>query len=436
MCYAIPGKVIDLDPKTATVDYFGEQRKAINELKDLKIGDFIYAQGGFVISRVSPAEAKQVLDMWREMFFALRKTDLRLSRLEFEDIGIDKKFSLILDKAAEGMPLKREELIRLLEAGNRRELNLLFKVANFLRQKHLKNACCVHGIVEFSNYCRNDCVYCGIRRSNTVLQRYRMTDDEILSAVREAVGKYGFKALVLQSGEDPEFSADRLSALIKEIRKRHAVLLFISVGEIGKEGLARLYQAGARGLLLRFETSNPKLYSELHNGDKLEDRLQEIRDAYELGYLILTGGLIGLPGQGTEDLLNDVLLTKELKAEMHTSGPVLPARNASHSEAGGPEGPKSELVLKVLAVSRIVDPKNAKIVVTTGFETLDPDARRLGLLAGANSMMLNVTPLKYRKLYNIYPDRAHAREEIETQIKEAIELLYSLGRAPTDLGIS
>ncbi|MFC1540765.1 radical SAM protein [Candidatus Margulisiibacteriota bacterium] len=424
MCYAIPGKVIELSGKSVTVDYFGETRKAINELADLSIGDFIYAQGGFVINKVSPEEAKEVLGIWREMFFELRKTDLRLSRLDLEDIEVEKQFSVILDKALERMPLKKADLLRLLQTRNRKELNLLFKVANFLREKYLKNACCVHGIIEFSNYCSNDCVYCGIRQSNSELKRYRMTEEEILAAVDEAVNQHGFKALVLQSGEDPHFTVDKLERLIKKIKERFAVLLFVSIGEIGREGLERLYKAGARGLLLRFETSDPELYSKLHCGDKLEDRLQDLKDAYELGYLILTGGLIGLPGQTEDDLLNDVLLAKQLHAEMYTFGPVLP------------DGPKSELVLKVLAIARLVDPENAKIVVTTGFETLDQDARRLGLLAGANSMMLNVTPMKYRQLYNIYPDRAHVEEKIEDQIKEAIELLYSLGRAPTDLGVS
>jgi len=422
MCYAIPGKVVEINGKVAIVDYFGEKRKAHNEMTNLKVGDFIYAQGGFVINIVPEAEAMQVLQDWKDVFFALQKTDLRLSRLDLDDIGVDKTYTAILDKAAEGKPLKREELLRLIKSNDPKELNMLFKVANFLRQKYLKNACCVHGIIEFSNYCQNDCVYCGIRKSAKI-ERYRMSDIEIIEAVEEAVNKYGFKALVLQSGEDPEFTTDRLAELIKQIKDRCAVLIFISVGEIGKQGLQELFDAGARGLLLRFETSNPKLYEKLHCGDKLEDRLQDIRDAYDIGYLVLTGGLIGLPGQTEEDLLNDILLTKELKAEMYSFGPVLP------------EGSKTELVLKVLAISRIVDPTNAKIVVTTGFETLDPQARELGLMAGANSMMLNLTPLKYRKLYNIYPDRAHVEETIPTQIDEAISLLQKLGRAPTDIGI-
>jgi biotin synthase len=423
MCYAIPGKVIEISGKTAIIDYFGERRKAINEFHTLKVGDYIYAQGGFVINVVPETEALQVLDDWRDIFFALQRTDIRLSRLELDGTGVEKSFIRILDKAAEAKPLTKEELLTLIKTKNKKEMNLLFKTANFLRQKYLKNACCVHGIIEFSNYCKNDCGYCGIRKSENI-KRYRMSDDEILKAIDEAVNKYGFKALVLQSGEDPEFSVDRMAKLIRHIKERYAVLIFISIGEIGKQGLKALYDAGARGLLLRFETSDPELYSKLHCGDKLEDRLRDIKDAYDIGYLVLTGGLIGLPGQSEESILNDILLTKHLHAEMYSFGPVLP------------EGPETELVLKVLAVSRIVDPKNAKIVVTTGFETLDKNARSLGLMAGANSMMLNVTPVKYRELYSIYPDRAHVNERIEDQIKEAVDLLRSLGRAPTDIGVS
>jgi biotin synthase len=416
MCYAIPGRVIELLDKTAIVDYFGEKRKAINELPDLKVGDYIYAQGGYVIQSLPEREALDLLETWKELFFDLRKTDLRLSRIEKSDSN------RVLDKAVEGLALKREELLKLLSSNDPKENQQLYKVANYLRQKHLKNACCVHGIIEFSNYCQNDCVYCGIRKSNPI-KRYRMSEEEVLSVAEEAVEKYGFKALVLQSGEDPSFTVKEMAAVIKKIKERFAVLIFISVGEVGKAGLQELYKAGARGLLLRFETSNSKLYEKLHPGDKLEDRLADIKAAYEIGYLVLTGGLIGLPGQTDEDLLNDILLAKELKAEMFTFGPVLP------------EGPDADRVLKVLAVSRIVDPENAKIVVTTGFETLDKDARRLGLMAGANSAMLNITPLKYRKLYNIYPNRAHGEESIEKQIKDVVELLQSLGRAPTDLGI-
>lgn len=422
MCYAIPGKVTAIDGKKVTVDYFGEKKTAINEIVDLKVGQYIYAQGGYVIQTVPEKEAIETLETWKELFFELRETDVKLSRKPSE-LGVDQSFSLIIDKASEGRALGRDELLRLLKSENPAELELLYKTANFLRQKHLSNSCCVHGIIEFSNYCKNDCVYCGIRKSNAELKRYRMTEEEILAAATEAIDQHGFKALVLQSGEDPEFPVERVAKLVKAIKARHAVLIFVSVGEVGKPGLKLLWEAGARGILMRFETSDLKLYAKLHCGDKLEERLEELREAYRLGFLVITGGLIGLPGQTAESLLNDVLLTKELNAEMYTFGPVLP------------DGPPTDLVLKVLAVSRLVDPVNAKIVVTTGFETLDPEARRKGLLAGANSVMLNVTPFKYRELYNIYPNRAHVTETIEEQIKATLELLYSLGRAPTDLGI-
>lgn len=423
MCYAIPGKVKRIDEKTLIVDYFGEERKAYNELHDVKVGDYIYAQGGFVINVVPEKEALEVLQDWKDVFFALQRTDLRLSRLDVDMTGVSKEVAGILDKAAEAKPLSKAELIKLMNVTDKRELNVLFKVANFLRQKYLKNACCVHGIIEFSNYCKNDCVYCGIRKSADI-NRYRMSDDEIVEAVDEAVNKYGFKALVLQSGEDPEFDAGRIAKLVKTIKERFAVLIFISSGEMGKEGLRKIYDAGARGLLMRFETSDSKLYSKLHCGDKLSERLSDLREAYKMGYLVLTGGLIGLPGQTKESMVNDVLLTKELNAEMFSFGPVIP------------KSAEPEDVLKVIAISRLVDPKNAKIVVTTGFETLDPEARTLGLMAGANSVMLNVTPMKYRKMYSIYPGRAHENETIETQINETVDLLQSLGRAPTDLGIS
>jgi biotin synthase len=422
MCYAIPGKVSAIDGKKVTVDYFGEKKHAINEIVNLKIGDYIYAQGGYVIQTVPEKEAVETLETWKELFFELRETDVRLSRKP-EELGVDRDFSRIIDQVTEGRELKREELLRLFHSENPAELDLLYKTANFLRQKYLSNSCCVHGIIEFSNYCANDCAYCGIKWSNPDVKRYRMTEEEILASVDEAVEKHGFKALVLQSGEDPEFPAARVAKLIKAIKARHAVLIFISVGEVGPEGLKLFWEAGARGLLMRFETSDPALYEKLHCGDKFAERLAELREAYRLGFLVITGGLIGLPGQTVENLLDDILLTKELNAEMYTFGPVLP------------NGPTTDLVLKVLAISRLVDPKNAKIVVTTGFETLDPEARRKGLLAGANSVMLNVTPFKYRQLYDIYPNRAHNAETIEEQIKSTLELLYSLGRAPTDLGV-
>lgn len=432
MCYAIPGKVKKIEGRTVTVDYFGEKRKAINELADLSLGDYIYAQGGFVISKISTMEAESILHVWKEEFFNLQEVDLKISRLDIEQKGIDKRLVEVLDKALENRPLKKEELLYLLNLKDESQVSFFLKTANFLRQKYHQNSCCVHGIIEISNYCKRNCLYCGISNQNKNLKRYRMSRQEILDAAREAIENYGFKALVLQSGEDSGYDIRELAGIIREIKDNWPALIFISFGEIGLDNLKVLYDAGARGLLMRFETSNPQKYSQLHPAQSLKDRLEHLKKAYEIGYLILTGGLIGLPGQTKEDIINDIFLTKELHAEMFSFGPFLPHPDTA---LAGNKPVDSEEVMKVLALARLVDSENAKILVTTALETLDSQSRKKALLSGANTVMLNVTPMKYRQLYSIYPNRAHSSETIENQINETISLLRELGRAPTDLSI-
>ncbi|MDP3041862.1 MAG: HypC/HybG/HupF family hydrogenase formation chaperone [Candidatus Omnitrophota bacterium] len=432
MCYAIPGKIEAIAEKTVVVEYFGEKRKAYNELDDLSVGDYVYAQGGFVIQKIPQDEAESILSVWKETFFDLQEVDLKLSRLDLNQESVSKECLRILDNAAEGRKLSREDILVLIKEKNKSALELLFKVANFLRQKHHKNSCCVHGIIEISNYCCADCAYCGISRSNKNVTRYRMSQKEILEAARQAIEEHGFKTLLLQSGEDSGYSIEELAEIVRQIKANWPALIFISFGEVGLDNLELLYTAGARGLLLRFETSNPKLYKQATGGKDLSSRIAHLKKAYALGYLIITGSLIGLPGQSEEDLLNDIFLAKELHAEMYSFGPFI-----SHPQTpftGNPSA-STETMLKVIALARIIDSAHAKILVTTALETINPDARREALLAGANSVMLNATPLKYRPLYNLYPLRAHEKESIEVQIKDTIGLLMSLGRSPTDLSV-
>ncbi len=432
MCYAIPGKVEKIEHKTVIVDYFGEKRKAHNELLELKVGDYIYAQGGFVVNKIPESEAQSILATWKETFFALQEVDLKLSVLNFTDKAVDKKLLGILDKASQSKKLSAEELLYLLELKDNQQIELLSKTANFLRQKYFKNSCCVHGIIEISNYCRQGCQYCGISYHNKELERYRMNRDEILQAAKTAVEVYGFKSLVLQSGEDSGYRIDELTDIIREIKEKFPCLIFISFGEIGLGSLEKLYKAGARGLLMRFETSNPNLYRLIHPGMELQTRLNHLRKAYDLGYLILTGSLLGLPGQTKKDILNDILLSKELHAEMFSFGPFIPHPNTPF---GREHSVEVKEIIKVLSVARIIDNRQAKILVTTALETLSKQAAKNGLLAGGNSLMLNVTPLDYRTHYSIYPNRAHQDEDISTQIESTVSLLRSLGRAPTDLEV-
>ncbi|MGQ9622787.1 MAG: radical SAM protein [Candidatus Caldatribacteriaceae bacterium] len=432
LCYAIPGRVVSVEGQNVVVEYFGERKKARNDIFSLRPGDYVYAQGGFVIRVVPPKEAEEILAVWKETFFELQELDLRLSKMKLAEEGVQRKTFLLLDKVLEGRLLSKEELLYLFELRSFKERELLYKVANFLRRKYLGNSCCVHGILELSNFCYRNCLYCGISVHNRGLPRYRMTDEEILEAVSEATERFGFQALVLQSGEDPGFPLSRLVDLIWEIRKRHAVLIFVSFGEVGLEALSELYEAGAWGLLLRFETGNPSLYTRLHPGFSLASRLAHIEQARNIGYVVATGALLGLPRQTPSDIVDDILLARSLSPEMYSFGPFLPH---PATPLGGYSSPSLEGVLNALAVIRLADPENARILVTTAFETLHPEARRLGLLAGANSLMLNVTPLQYRRSYAIYPGKAHEDESVEEQVCSTVELLLSLGRAPTDLGV-
>jgi biotin synthase len=409
MCYAIPGKVAEINGRVAVIDYFGERRKAyVDLIDDLKIGDNIYAQGGFVLRKISDEEALATLKTWREIFFKLDAQDKKLAN----------------------------------------DPKTLYERANAIRQKHQGNSCCVHAIIEFSSYCRCDCLYCGIRRSNVKLQRYRMEIFEILAAVGQAV-EHGFQAFVLQSGEDPYYTDGMLVEIVKEIRKKYSVLLFMSVGERGVDAYKRMYDAGARGVLLRFETSNEKLYEKMKSSPPppspsplegegrgeggLSARLNLIRSLKEMGYLIVTGSLIGLPGQTTADIMQDIKLTASLGAEMFSFGPFIPHPQTPLS---GTKCPALKRALDSIARARIMHP-DAKILVTTALETLwGLDGARDALTAGANSLMINVTPQKYRRLYDIYPDRFGIEMGTQEHINLAVDLLQTLGRAPTDLSVS
>lgn len=418
MCYAIPGKVVEVRGKLVTLDYFGEKREAVNEFTYVKPGDYVYAQGGFVVQEISETEAVAILDSWKQKFFQLKEIDNKLS----QDPGSSELFKDVIDKINDNVTLEKNDLLRIMNYDG------LFKLANSIRAKHLKNSCCVHGIIEFSNHCNNNCTYCGIRCSNSI-NRYRMNPEEIIEHAKKVVNELGFKALVLQSGDDDWYTTDKLVNIIKEVKKL-GVLIFMSIGNRDKDCYTEMYKAGARGVLLRFETSNFEIYEKVHPNSKLdlEKRVELIKHCRELGYIIATGSIIGLPGQTDEDIINDILLTKKLGAEMYSFGPLIPHKDTPLADH---EKISLEKMLKVIAIARLVDP-DGKILVTTALENLDKQGKRKGLLAGANSLMINVTPTNYKQDYNIYP---RIDNEVKQDIADTLQVLYSIGRAPTDLGI-
>ncbi|MDR4506948.1 MAG: [FeFe] hydrogenase H-cluster radical SAM maturase HydE [Candidatus Brocadiaceae bacterium] len=431
MCYAIPGNVKNIDGNCITVDYFGEERKARNDFYALRVGDYVYAQGGFVVQKIEEKDAEAILDTWKELFFQLKETDAKLSKLYHDKTNLSKDFLNSINRAVHGKSLSRQEALRLLSSEDRNELDVLCKSANFIRQKYLDNACCVHGIIEFSNLCRCDCAYCGINASNTSLKRFRLDPDEILSVAEDAVKRLGFKGIVLQSGEDPSYTSEEILDIIRKIRNNFPVLLFLSVGEREERFYRKAYDAGAKAVLFRFETTDEHLYAQLHPHSSLKERIRYLELFKDIGYLIASGGLIGLPGQSTESSVDDFLFAKKLGCDMYSFGPFLPHPDTVLSCC---TAPGVEYVLKSLAVLRLIDPFG-KILVTTALESLNSQARKRALLSGANSIMLNLTPRDYTGLYDIYPHRAAVNIPIEKQIEEALQLLKSIGRAPTDLGL-
>jgi len=430
MCYALPGRIKSIEGKHVIVEYYGEEKRAINELRNLEIGDFVYAQGGYVIEKITPVEANNILETWKDLFFELKEIDASTASINFSEFPDSHKKS-ILQSALEGTSITDSEILELLNMSGKQNVELLYQTANHLRQRYHDNSCCVHGIIELSNICKNNCAYCGISTHNTSITRYRMNMEEIMAAVKQTSVDYGFKSLVLQSGEGA-YSIEELVDIVKTIKEHYPSLICISFGEVGPEGLKKLYDAGARAILMRFETSNPDLYKKVCPGRSLQKRISDLREAYRLGYLVTTGSLIGIPGQSANDILNDIKLASELHAEMMSFGPFI-----SHPETPLRQIPSvdEETMLKVISIARIVAHHDAKILVTTAFETISTNARIKGLRAGASSVMLNATPLSYRKFYSLYPNRAHDNETILQQIDDTIKLLMTLGRAPTDLSV-
>lgn len=427
MCYAIPAKLVAIEGRTGTIEYFGEQRKILLDLEDLKVGDYVYAQGGVLVRKIPEAEALEILDYWKEIFFQLKETDAALATIDQDKLSPNAL--AVLQKVNLRKSLTKEEMLALLELNDQSELKVLYEIANNVRQREHGNASCVHGIIEFSNYCNCNCHYCGIRAEKNV-PRYRMSIEEIIAAAKNAADNYGFKALVLQSGEDYWYDDAKLETIVREVRKL-GVLVFVSLGSRSIETYRKLYAAGARAALLRFETSNEAIFQQIRPGTTLAERIELIKGLKEIGYVLATGFLLGLPGETNEDVVNNILLTRYLGPDMYTFGPLIPSEDTPLAKA--PKVSK-ELVLKTIAIARFVD-SNSNILVTTSLETLDASAKKEALLAGANSMMINVTPINYRELYSIYDNRAGATREIEKGIQDTVELLYNLGRAPTDIGV-
>jgi len=303
------------------------------------------------------------------------------------------------------------------------ETSELIRQADSVRQRYCGDEVHLRGVIEFSNYCCRDCLYCGLRRSNTKLARYRMTKEEIVERALTGFGA-GIKTIVLQSGDDLEYRADDISEIIQRIKEKADVAITLCVGERDYRDYKAWKKAGADRYLLKHETANPGLYSGLHPGQSLKKRLEILGWLRELGYQVGAGNIVGLPGQTIQDLARDIGLMKELDVDMAGIGPFIPHPD---TPLGAEEPGTLNMTLKVLAVARIIL-GDVHLPATTAVGSIHPEGREMALRAGANVVMPNITPTKYRPLYQLYPGKICIDERMENCLVCLTKRIESCGR--------
>lgn len=280
----------------------------------------------------------------------------------------------------------------------------IFSFADKVRVQFMGEGILLRGIVEFSNVCNRACLYCGLNYFNKKIKRYRLTQNEILQSV-EQIAKKNIKTVVLQSGED-NIKANWLAEVIQDIKANFPMAITLCVGERPYIDYKVWRKAGADRYLLKIETTSQKLYKKLNPKMSFSNRLRCLNDLRKLGYQVGCGNLVGLPGQTINDLASDLLFFAREKFDMIGIGPFI--AHPDTKLANMPTG-SVDLTLKVLALTRILT-KNSHLPATTALGSLDKDYRVSGLCAGANVIMPNFTPVKYKQLYQIYPNKRCVNE--------------------------
>jgi biotin synthase len=298
----------------------------------------------------------------------------------------------------------RADLFPLLRARGE-ALAALYAQADAVRRAHCGDAVPIRSILEFSNYCANECLYCGIRASNPVPRRYRMAPDEILASAKRIAASGTAGTIVLQGGETPGYADDEIAALLRRIKAEvPGLAITLSIGNRRREIYASWKDAGMDRYLLRFETSDPQLFARLHPDCTLAERLDCLRDLKSLGVQTGGGFMIGLPGETPEILADNVLLCREFDFDMIGIGPYIPNPDTPLGDQPNVYANDPDMYFRAIAVLRLVNP-DAHIPATTAFDALFPDGRNLALRRGANVFMPNATPGPLRKDYQLYPGK-------------------------------
>ena len=314
----------------------------------------------------------------------------------------------LIDRLHKEHTLTRGEFITLIKERDEENASYLASLAREEAVKIYGNGVFPRGLVEVTNYCKNNCYYCGIQGSNQHVNRYRLSKDEILSACENGY-QLGYRSFVLQGGEDPHYSDDVMVPIVSEIRKRYQdCAITLSLGERSKESYQKLYDAGADRYLLRHEAATPELYQKLHPESlSLENRIQCLWNLKEIGYAVGTGFMVGAPYQTVENLVDDLLFIQKLDPQMVGIGPFVPHHDTKFKDY--PSG-TVELTTYLTSILRLMNP-HLLLPATTSLGTIDPRGREKGILAGANVVMPNLSPVAVRKDYSLYDNKICTGEE-------------------------
>lgn len=314
----------------------------------------------------------------------------------------------IIDKLYKTQNLEKEELLYILNNFDANTSKYLFSKSREVALEHFGNSIYTRGLIEFTNYCKNNCFYCGIRSNNIHAQRYRLTTDEILSCCKIGY-KLGFRTFVLQGGEDLFYSDNDIVEIIKKIKSNYPdCAVTLSIGEKSYKSYKRYFDAGADRYLLRHETANEDHYKKLHPKNlSLNIRKQCLYDLKEIGFQVGTGFMIGSPYQTMDNIVEDLIFIKEFSPHMVGMGPFVPHKDTKFCKE--PAG-SLELSLLLIGIVRLLLP-NALIPATTALGTIDPNGREKGILAGANVVMPNLSPTSVRNKYLLYDNKICTGEE-------------------------
>ena len=322
----------------------------------------------------------------------------------------------LIDKLYDNNNLSDEEflcLFRLLKKCSHDEEEYLYKRADSLRRKYYDNKIYIRGLIEISNYCKNDCYYCGIRRSNGNAVRYRLTLDEILECVNRGY-EIGFRTFVLQGGEDGYYKDDLICTIVSHIKEKYPdVAVTLSIGEKSGNSYKKYFDAGADRYLLRHETANEEHYGMLHPKElSVLNRKKCLYDLKEIGYQVGCGIMVGSPGQTNEHILEDLRFMQKLEPHMIGIGPFIPHKDTLFKDE--PQGNLSD-TLHLLSILRMIFPK-ALLPATTALGTIDKAGREKGIQAGANVIMPNLSPWSVREKYQLYNGKIYSGDEDGNQI--------------------